>query len=295
VRRLVVKRLRVATDWMASRSEDRLGREAMLLAEPALAAVWAVIECPYVAFWSEGGEIGLVMDDLSPFLLPDVRAPLGLAEEEQLLTALAGMHARFWDSPALELPWLARVEHYVGLLDAQSGASDAAVADLPVTLGQPVKHGWATARKHLPSFIATALETPAAEVARAWAGLPRTLLHGDVKVANFALVPGGKVSAFDWALLGTGPAAVDVGWYLAVNASRLARPKDELLNRYRTVLTERLGTPFSDPLWDSLVQVAVIAGARMLLWSKALALEADRPGAREEWAWWVDHLTAALG
>ena len=299
LRRLVVKRVRPAEDWTASRTGDRLGREATLLGEPALAAVWETIECPYLAFWSALGEIGLVMDDLSPFLLPDVRAPLSEEQEEQLLTALAGLHARFWRAPALDLPWLARAEHYAGLLDARSAANDdtdarTAAAGLPATLRQRVQLGWAAARRRLPASFAAALATPAADVARAWAGLPRTLLHGDVKVANFALMPGHKVAAFDWAMLGTGPATIDVGWYLAVNASRLARPKDELLARYRALLTQRLGAPLSDTLWDSLVRVAVIGGARMHLWSKALALESDGTGARAEWAWWVEHLEAAL-
>lgn len=293
-RRLVVKRVRPAADWTASRTGGRLGREATLLGEPALAAVWEEIECPYLAFWSVGGEIGLVMDDLSPFLLPDVRTPLTVQQEEQLLAALAGMHARFWSSPSLDLPWLARAEHYAGLLDAQSATQDDPGDKLPTPFHQRVQLGWATARRHMPTSIAAALARPAAEVARAWEGLPQTLLHGDVKVANFALMPGHKVAAFDWAMLGSGPVTLDVGWYLAVNASRLARPKDELLVRYRVLLTQRLGLPLSDALWDSLVRVAVISGARMLLWSKALALESAGPGAREEWAWWVEHLEAAL-
>ena len=294
VRRLVVKRVRLAADWTACRTGDRLGREAALLGEPALAAVWEVIECPYLAFWTAEGEIGLVMDDLSPFLLPDARAPLREDQEEQLLAALAALHARFWFSPALELPWLARAEHYAALLDAHSAPSGDAATELPSPLRERVERGWATARRRLPVSVAAALARPAAEVAGSWASLPRTLLHGDVKVANFALVPEHSVAAFDWAMIGTGPAALDVGWYLAVNASRLARPKEDVLARYRVLLTQRLGQPLSDELWGSLVRAAVICGARMLLWSKALALDADGPGSREEWAWWVERLEAAI-
>jgi hypothetical protein len=294
LRGLVVKRVRLATDWTACRTGDRLGREAKLLDEPSLAAVWEVIECPYLSFWSAADEVGLVLNDLSPFLLPDVRAPLSEEQEERLLTALAATHARFWSSAGLDLPWLARAEHYAGLLDSPSAAAGDAVAGLPAGLRQRVQLGWASARTHLPTSIAPALARPAVEAVRAWAGLPRTLLHGDVKVANFALMAAHKVAAFDWAMLGAGPVTVDVGWYLAVNASRLARPKDELLVRYRVLLTQRLGVPLSDALWDSLVRVAVICGARMLLWSKALALESNGPGSREEWAWWVEHLEAAM-
>ena len=88
---------------------------------------------------------------------------------------------------------------------------------------------------------------------------------------------------------------IDVGWYLAVNATRLARSKEELLRRYRALLEPRLGSPLPGALWDALVRFGVVVGARMLLWSKALAVEADRPGARAEWAWWIERLEAACG
>ena len=178
-----------------------------MLGESALAAVWDEVTCPYLAYWSVGGEIGLIMDDLSPFLLPDVRTPLSEDEEELLLAALAGLHARFWSSPALDLPWLARAEQYAGLLDA--------------------------AVRHLPTAIAAGMTRPATEVARGWSALPRTLLHGDVKVANFAIMPSRTVAAFDWAMVGSGPATIDVGWYLGVNASRLARPTDHPVDLVR--------------------------------------------------------------
>lgn len=294
VRHLVVKLVRVAADWTAFRTGDRQGREALLLAEPALAAVWEAMECPYVAFWSGDGEIGLVMDDLGPFLLPDVREPLTDVQEEQLLSALATMHARFWAAPVLDLPWLARPRHYAGILDAHSPSSVDAESGVPGTLGEQVARGWAAARRHLPAWIETALTEPAMDAVRDWEELPRTLLHGDAKVANFAILPTHRVAAFDWAMLGAGPVSVDLGWYLAINASRLARPRDEVVVRYRARLAEELGSPPSDALWGALMRVAVICGARMLLWSKALALEANRPGAREEWGWWVEHLEAAF-
>jgi len=293
VRQLVVKHLRPAGDWTARRTGDQLGREALLLAEPSLAGVWDAIVCPYLAYWSGGGEIGLVMNDLSPFLLPDMRAPLSEDQEEQLLMALAGLHAQSWLSPALALPWLARAEHYAGFLDAPSAAGSS-LAELPAALRERVRRGWTAAGRLLPAPIAAAMIRPADEVARDWMSLPRTLLHGDVKVANFALMPGRKVAAFDWAMLGAGPATMDIGWYLGVNASRLARPKDEFLARYRALLAERLGSPLHDALWESLQRVAVITGARMMLWSKALALESGGAGSQQEWTWWVEHLEAAI-
>ena len=291
-RRLLVKRIRPSIDWTARRTEDRYGREAAMLAEPALGPIWEAFACPYVAFAADVDKVALVMDDLTPHLFPDVREPLRDEQQERLLLALATLHARFWSSPVLGLSWLAQPEHYAEMLGAHC-AADPTGTTLPDALRESVTRGWAAALKRLPPAVTSVLAAPAAEVAWLWHELPRTLLHGDAKVANFALLPDQRVAAFDWALLGAGPATLDLGWYLAVNATRLSRTKEETIARYRALLTPGLATPVPDALWGSLVRAGIVVGARMLLWSKALAAEAERPGARSEWAWWAERLDAA--
>src|SRR5262249_42535115 len=107
---LVVKHVDATLDWTAQRTFDVRGREALVLESLTLAAVWECFECPYVAWAREGARTVLVQRDLSPYLFPDVRQPLEMDAEEALLGALASMHARFWSSPELELPWLASGE-----------------------------------------------------------------------------------------------------------------------------------------------------------------------------------------
>lgn len=291
-RRLVVKRVRLAADWTAGRSADEVGREAALLAEPALADVWRVLYCPYVAYACQDGEIALVMEDLTAYLLPDERRPLAEEQEARLTDALAALHARFWESEVLSLPWLTRPPVYWSVLDFASAERAEALDLLPAGLCGQVQQGWAAARAVLPARVIAMLAMPAADLAWMWQGLPRTLVHGDVKVANFALMPDGRVAAFDWAVVGAAPAAVDLGWYIAVNATRLTGSKDEWLASYRRRLTGRRGAALDDRLWDALLNVAVTTGARMLLWSKALAHAADPVAARREWTWWVDRLDA---
>jgi Phosphotransferase enzyme family len=293
-RRLVLKRVRLSADWTARRTSDQIGREAALLSEGTLAGIWESFHSPYRAFARDQGEIALLMDDLSPFLLPDQRVPLHEEEEERLLHALAEMHGRYWNSDALSLPWLALPHHFAGLLDPISAERKGDLDLLPSALRERVGLGWIAARKRLPDRLFNALRIPASELSRTWDNLPQTLVHGDVKVANFALMPAGQVAAFDWAMVGAGPATLDLGWYLAVNASRLARPKERVLSRYRALLTEQLKNPLADSLWTALENAGIICGARMLLWSKALAVDSNVPGARSEWNWWVSRLEVAL-
>jgi hypothetical protein len=135
---------------------------------------------------------------------------------------------------------------------------------------------------------------PPVEWEERWRDLPRTLIHGDSKIANFAFVGGGSVAAFDWAFVGAAPAAIEVGWYLAVNSTRLARPKEEVLRAYRAHLESQAGHGVADDEWDRTESAAIVAGSLMLLWSKAAALESDTDRARREWGWWCDRLVAAV-
>jgi hypothetical protein len=287
---LVLKRIATTLNWPAWRSGDAVGREAALLAEPALSGVWEVLECPYRAFAVRLGDAGLLMDDLSDHLLLDIDEPIAVADEDALLAALAALHARYWESDVLRIPWLARPAVRFALLGPMASTEEARRPS-PDVFFDDVRRGWAIAFSRLPADIRDLLNRPASLLAADCAGLPWTLLHGDAKVANFALLPGRRVAAFDWELLGCGPATLDLGWYLAVNSSRLARPKEHVIARYRDLLEYHLTHPLSNALWERMVSTGILCGALMLLWAKALSLEESAsPQAAEEWNWWVNQL-----
>src|SRR5436309_3119472 len=110
--RFVLKRSTIARDWTACRSGDARGREALLLSDDACREVWDVFDCPYIAYEISGGEIALLMHDLSAHLLPDARAPLAAAQQTAILGAIAALHARFWDTRAPACDWLASTAGY---------------------------------------------------------------------------------------------------------------------------------------------------------------------------------------
>jgi aminoglycoside phosphotransferase (APT) family kinase protein len=229
------------------------------------------------------------MDDLSEHLFPDVDEPISEHEEEVLLNKLADLHARYWNSEALTLPWLVRPAARFALL-APHAPDEEGVRPKTFALFDSVREGWASAFDRLPPAVAGLLRRPAKTLARSCDELPRTLLHGDAKIANFAILPSGDCAAFDWALAGAGPATLDLGWYIAVNAGRLARSKDEVIARYRSLLESKLGITLAEDLWDRMLVASVLGGALILLWSKALALGSGSEKAANEWQWWVDNL-----
>jgi len=290
--RLRLKRTHIVEDWLARLTRATPpGREAGLLAEPLLAGVWDIFVRAHLAYAVEGSEVALLMVDHSDRLVPDVREPIPRSTEEGLLGALASLHARFWDAPVLSLPWLTRPECYAEILDPSKAGDEEALRGAPRSVRDGVTQGWREALRLLPAEVASRLTLPAENAWREWVDLPKTLLHGDTKVANFAFLPEGRVAAFDWTNMGAAPATVDLGWYLAVNGTRLARGKDALIARYREFLEERLGRALEPGLWDRMLDAGIYCGARMLLWSKAMGLREDTAFRREDWAWWVERLT----
>jgi hypothetical protein len=288
--RLVLKRVRLALDWGARRTGDTSGREAAPLSEPALAGIWDAFRCPYRAYAIVDGEVGLLMEDLSPYLLPDTDARVDEAREDALLAALAALHARFWDSPALRLPALVPPERALAVFRPEAPDEEAR-QPTPHPIFEWVRQGWAASLQRLPPPLGELLSRPAGPFASIAAGLPRTLRHANTRLDNFAFYPDGTVAAFDFAGLGTGPATLDVGVYLILNARRRARPPEAVLARYRTFLEAAQGAPLPEPLWTRLVSAGLFYGGAFLHWDRALDVEEGLPGAADEWAWWVDRLS----
>ena len=224
---------------------------------------------------------------------PVVREPIARAHEDELLAALARLHGRFWRSAALSIPWLARASWTSEVVFPAVLDDTAALALMPPPLREWLRLGWDAALARVSARAANVLRLPARVVHEAWGDLPQTLVHGDIKVANFAVIPDRGVAAFDWAMIGVGPSTTDLGWYLAVNASRLARSKEAVIARYRELLERELGQELDDALWARLEDIAVIYGARTMLWAKGAQVATGSDAARAEWDWWALRLEDA--
>jgi hypothetical protein len=286
---LVLKHVHPEQDATVWRTGQVAAREARLLAERRLDAIWDVFDAPYLAYAVDGDVSSLLMRDLSDHLFPDVRTPINADHEEILIDSLARLHAAFWERSDCAFPWLAKGEFvYTFLVPGEIEREEARGRRHP--LFSAVKEGWELALSMSPAVVGSLLNTPPSDLARYTDGLPRTLLHGDAKIANFALLPNGIVSAFDWAIVAEGCPSADIGWYLAVNASRLARSKEDLLDLYRRRLAAHRGVDLSDQLWRKIVAAAVLGGGMVLLWNKALNLKKGLTGAEAEWNWWVTAL-----
>ena len=66
--------------------------------------------------------------------------------------------------------------------------------------------------------------------------LPSVGLHGDIKLANVALLPDEQVGFIDWQMTLRAPIAVELGWFLVANSGALPAEPDEVMLSYRDAL-----------------------------------------------------------
>jgi hypothetical protein len=147
--------------------------------------------------------------------------------------------------------------------------------------------------------------------------LPATGIHGDLKLANVALLDDGRVALIDWSMMSLAPVAVELAWLLVSNSASLPIEPDVVMTRYRDAAGRaartglRLGPRWADedpagvpPLtlpprgleptigdWDAQLDLTWIVGLLLRGWRKGLDAETGAVlgsgvSATDDLAWW---------
>jgi aminoglycoside phosphotransferase (APT) family kinase protein len=192
------------------------------------------LETPRVfasSFDEQSGGFGVVMEDvrMRSARFPNATASMSEPQITSALSALAGLHARFWTSPRFsrDLDWL-WTPRSGGFHDFMQGAGREFLRyqvgrseykqELLVRLGRSFDRAWQCLWK--------AQEILASE--------PTTLLHGDTHFGNTYLLPGDRVGLLDWQLVNRGRWCHDVSYIIvtAVDVDHRRRHERELVAYY---------------------------------------------------------------
>ena len=327
-RRFVLKRTSAVRDWIVRSTLDSMIREAVIAAGPdpfraplrtahlgaaaddASAAGSDVgaegparggaVSAPGAEGLARGGAVSapgaaILMPDLSGSLLHwNQGAGEGAAIDdetlEQVLAAIAAIHAQPWSQRLPPVwPWCPDLER-VTLLTRRSAERYAAEG---LWVGGRFLEGWdAFERAATPPAreLIAALSRDARPLVDALAALPKTGLHGDLKLANVALHPTGAASFIDWQMTAVGPVAMELGWFLVANVAELRDGPDRLLDRYRRALLTAGGDEVIGH-WETQRDLALIVGLMLRGWRKGLDAEAGVTlptgvSAGDDLAWW---------
>ena len=304
-RRYVLKRDALAWDWIARSTRDGpLLREGWFAANgPRLPGRFTA---PYLGVGRDGDAVAILMPDLSDVLFA-WESPVDAASVGRVLEALAELHAHDWS--ALErlegAPWTPLRERLF-LLSPRSAAAYAADG---VDAGRRFLDGWSAFERQAPAAareLIAWLDHEPGPLLEALDAQGRTLLHGDLKLANVGIAADGSLPLIDWQMVMLGPVALELGWFLVSNVASLPWPPEETLRRYVAALDAVRGRARSeDPdddrrtsdvrVGDGLVW---IVGLLLRGWRKGLDAEA---GVTYPWggdgasdlAWWCDQAVEA--
>jgi hypothetical protein len=254
---VVSKRL-AANTWRDEVLEGAAGGEARLWLEGVTRSLPHPIECPMIdVARTASGEWWMLMRDVSAGIRP--RGEFRDDEERVFLDAIAALHARFEDDPALGAMPLATMRGTNRMLAepilAVAGGADAIATAEPWV--RRFIEDFKPISVLLPDFLARIGSEDAAFYLetcrhRGWhaaldAG-PQTLVHGDLRRANIAFLDAGRVSLIDWEFAARGPAATDIAWHSLLHFWAYPvdeRPPEEreaeLLEYYLDALARRRG------------------------------------------------------
>jgi hypothetical protein len=226
-----------------------------------------------------GGAV--LMRDATADLVPPGDDPFPEAQHEAFVDHLAAMCAATWgwrDDVGL-LPYAARWSFF-----------GAAAIDGERRLGWPERvpavaaDGWERFAVRAPGDVAAAvgeLRHDLAPLVTALASTPSCFLHGDWKASNLGTAADGRTVLIDWVYLGEGPACHELGWYLALNRSKLpaGHTKERVIDDFRSAL-ERHGVA-TDGWWARQLGLALLGTLVQFGWEKAL-------GDDDELGWWCE-------
>ena len=282
------------------------------------------LTAPYYGIGSDRDAVAILMPDLSNELIEWER-PVDDVTLDLVLDAMARLHAMPWadyraTTPDWDWPWCPLPERL--LLLSRPAAEGYHADHLPA--GERFLAGWDAFDRRAPRLARDVIERLSEDVAplvKALGVLPRTGLHGDLKLGNVAPLGDGRVALIDWQMMSLAPVAVELGWFLASNSASLRKRPDEVLDLYQMAAikaaTESLplgrawiyGPPVGPEMerdpdrlpprglkatigdWDSQVDLTWVVGLLLRGWRKGLDAETERilpsgVSAADDLAWW---------
>lgn len=284
-RRLILKRIVPAGDWLARHTGDQ-GREGILFSEGAMDRFPARLDSAIRAAEFGDGAWWLAMDDVSEFLF-GTAGPITREQSARTLEAMAGVWEEFW---AEEVPAACSFLDRQLILGPGVSESEREGVDL---LPKQLETTWEAFAGAVDSDVGEAVLAIARDPAGFIAEFERcgtTLIHGDLRDEQLG-IDGDRVIAIDWGLASNAHPAYELGWYMMHCGWRIEADHEEIVEDFRTAMGER-----DDP-WA--LELGIVAGLAQYGWILGNSARihpdpAERRWAEQELAWWVPRVREAL-
>ena len=200
--------------------------------------------CYFTDVNEESHEFVLIMGDLAPAEQGDQLAGVSIEQARIVLGEAAKLHGAFWEDDTLnDYPWVS------GTPNAPNAIPPELFAQLWTGFVDRYGDRVTPQARRIGEVLSGRME--AYEALRAG---PRSLIHSDFRPDNMLFDPTGArapVTVVDWQSFGYGPAAADIGYFIAGAIEPAVRRREEpsLLAFYRDALKEQGGGPYDDDVF----------------------------------------------
>lgn len=206
-------------------------KEARFYSEIASEAKIGIPKIYYVAT-DEGDEcFNILMEDLGDIERASFLEEIGIDDCRTAIRDIADFHAKWWNHPILESPWLQPV---AANLDNVSLLVEMLSRSLEIAPGIDVE---STYLVKCMQCYAKAMNNPPNNVTQKE---PFTLIHGDFHVGNMTFGDG-SMTLFDWQGIGKGSPMADIAYLLltSLDAATFKQHESALLKLYHESLTQQ--------------------------------------------------------
>lgn len=273
--RYVLKTTSTAVDWIMRATSDDTCREA------ALANVSCLhddrVATPAIASTQDDAVFSILMDDVSEHLLPN--DALDQQQLDLIWRGMVGLHALPPPSGA-GVRWCS-VEDRLSLFEPDP------VKLRGFRIADDILRGWQLFFEHAPKRVVALVRVLFEDLAplqRALRTLPNCFLHGDLKLDNIGIRPDGSLCLIDWSMPMIAPAAIELGWFLAMNSRCLPVSLDDALSAYT------LHSNMDARLRETHESLTILCGLLIRGWRKGLDAELGAPA---ELRWWCERASSA--
>lgn len=271
----VLKVTSAHADWIMQATSDHGCREAILA--NAACVRDARINSPAIGSARDGAVFSILMQDISEYLLSNERLT-----HEQLETILLGMSRLHSLTPPNESDVSScSIENRLTLFRPDPGKL------AHFRIANDILRGWELFFDYSPRNIAALVRSlfdDLGPLKRALGQLPNCFLHGDLKLDNIGIRPGGALSLIDWSMPMIAPAAIELGWFLAMNSRALPISLDETITAYTSY------SNIERHLHERHQSLTILCGLLIRGWRKALDAASGEPS---ELHWWCERASNA--
>lgn len=264
----VLKVTSARTDWIMRATSDHRCREAVLANAAGVGD--HRVGSPALGSTQDGEVFSILMHDIADCLLPN--EPLTDVQLRVILRAMSRLHAQAPPAGA-DMPWCSTRDRLTLFAPDPEKLRGFRIAD-------DILRGWRLFFEHAPKDVGDLVRSlfdDIGPVERALGRLPSRFLHGDLKLDNIGIWPDGGLSLIDWSMPMVAPAAIELGWFLAMNSRCLPLSLEETMTAYASY------ADIGRRMLEHHHAMTALCGLLIRGWRKGLDAASGEPA---ELSWW---------